>query len=141
MNPEQQYLKYLDWLQDRGQSYPATANRARALLVHSEPQLSDTKIKLMDRIAAACGFTAKEICIAEASSLGAPAATPFDHTALELMVAFGDQAIHDCRHWATTIGMSLDSIVEGTNLDRLEGEATAKRDLWQRLQSHVKARP
>ncbi len=130
MTSDPRHLKYLEWLDDRGQRYPSRTHSRRLMMVHGEAVLSDSCIELMTRIAAACGYQRQDVRIHDHASLGSSAVDgPCD-----LVVAFGDPSEEASRQWAKRVGMNSAIVVKGAELSKLEADPAAKRDLWQQLQ-------
>ncbi len=129
------HLKYLEWLEDRGQRYPSRARVTYILMVHSEAELSDSCVELMMRIAAACGYRRQDVQIQSHASLGNLVRSSFDG-ACHLVVAFGDASEAGFRQWAQRVGTNSAIVVKGAELAKLEADPAAKKVLWQQLQLH-----
>lgn len=130
MNADPKHLKYLEWLDDRGQRYPSRTHARRLMMVHGEAIPSDSCVELMARIAAACGYPRQDVRIHDFRSLGSSAVDgPCD-----LVVAFGDLSEEASHKWAQRVGMNSAIVVKGAELSKLEADPAAKRDLWQQLQ-------
>ena len=69
MTCDPRHLKYLEWLEQRGQRYPSRARARYLMMVHGETALSDSCVELMARIAAACGYRRQDVRIHGDASL------------------------------------------------------------------------
>ena len=133
MTCDPRHLKYLEWLEQRGQRYPSRARARYLMMVHGETALSDSCVELMARIAAACGYRRQDVRIHGDASLRCRVGSAVDGPC-GLMVAFGDSSEEACRHWAQRVGTDSAIIVKAAELSKLETDPAAKRDLWQQLQ-------
>ncbi len=133
--PANKHLKYLDWLEERGQRYPTRAHSPSVMMVHSEAALSEGQIQLMCRIAAACGYQNTELEIKDFTDL-ANDTRVIGENEFKLVVAFGEPSAKASRQWAEGLGMSCAKVVQGPDLFKLETDPAAKRDLWLQLQPY-----
>ncbi len=130
MTSDPRHLRYLEWLEDRGQRYPSRARARCLMMVHGEAVLSDSWIELMTRIAAACGYQRQDVRIHDHGSLESSAVDgPCD-----LVVAFGNLSHEASHQWAQRFGTNSAIVVKGAELSKLEADPAAKRDLWRQIQ-------